>query len=202
MHNGKFMKISRSQQRAALQLLTARSWKPRIGALIILSVAAVTWWQQGQVKPGQMVKGGVLQGQVTQVADGDTITLQDAEKREYKLRLAYIDAPEKAMPFGNDAKRNLVHLVEHQTVEAKIDDVDSYGRGVARIFKDGQDVNYAQLTKGYAWHYSQYAKKSQDGSDYQRYQQAQDTARSKKTGLWKEASPTPPWEWRRGQQQQ
>ena len=193
------MKMTKSQQRAALQLLTARSWKQRAGALLIVAAAALAWWQQGQVKPGQMVKGGVLQGQVIHVADGDTITLQDGQKREYKLRLAYIDAPEKAMPFGNDARRNLANLVERQQVEAKIDDVDSYGRGVARIFKEGQDVNYNQLAKGYAWHYSQYAKKGQDERDYQRYQQAQASARSKKTGLWKDASPTPPWEWRQAQ---
>lgn len=196
------MKISKTQQRAALQLLTARSWKQRIAALLIIAAASFTWWQQGQVKPGQMVKGGVLQGQVIRVADGDTITLQDAERREYKLRLAYIDAPEKAMPFGSEAKRHLAQLLEQQTIEAKIDDVDTYGRGVARIFKDGQDVNYLQLSQGYAWHYSQYAKKSQADGDYQRYQQAQDTARNKKTGLWKDTRPTPPWEWRRVQQQE
>lgn len=196
------MKISRSQQRAAMQLFTAKSWPARIGAVVVLGAAAFTWWQQGVIKPGQMVRGGVLQGQVVRVADGDTITLQDANRREYKLRLAYIDAPEKAMPFGPDAKRHLAQLVEDKTVEARIDDVDNYGRGVARIFKDGQDVNYAQLSSGYAWHYSQYARKSQSGSDYSRYEQAQNKARHSHTGLWRDASPTPPWEWRQEKRQE
>lgn len=195
------MKITRNQQRAAKQLFTARSWPQRLGAVAVLAAAAFTWWQQGEVKPGQMVKGGLLQGQVVTVADGDTITLQDAEKREYKLRLAYIDAPERAMPFGLDAKRNLALLVERQQIEARIDDVDSYGRGVARITKDGQDINYAQIAKGYAWHYSQYARKSQADSEYTRYQSAQANARSKKSGLWRDAKPTPPWQWRNEQRQ-
>lgn len=195
------MKISRGQQRAAMQLFTARSWPQRLGAIAVLSVAAATWWQQGTVKPGQMVKGSVLHGQVVRIADGDTLTLLDEGKREYKLRLAYIDAPEKAMPFGADAKRHLSQLVAEQMVDARIDDVDNYGRGVARIFKDGQDVNYAQLSGGYAWHYSQYARKSQSGSDYARYEQAQNEARSKKAGLWRDASPVPPWEWRHDKRQ-
>lgn len=195
------MKISKREQRAAMQLFTARSWPQRLGAVAILLVAGVSWWQHGQVKPGQMVKGGVLQGQVVRVADGDTITLQDDDKREYKLRLAYIDAPEKAMPWGDEAKRHLAQLVEDKTVEARIDDVDAYGRGVARIFKDGKDVNYAQLSGGYAWHYSQYARKSQDDSDFSRYKSAQGKAQHSKTGLWRDASPIPPWEWRRAQKQ-
>lgn len=185
-----------------MQLLTARSWPTRIGAALVLLVAAFGWWQQGTVKPGQMVKGGVLQGQVVRVADGDTVTLQDANRHEYKLRLAYIDAPEKTMPYGQDAKRHLTQMLDHQQVEARIDDVDSYGRGVARIFKDGQDVNYAQLARGYAWHYSQYARKSQAGSDYARYEQAQTKARQQKTGLWQDGNPTPPWEWRRDKREE
>ncbi|MEN9866558.1 MAG: hypothetical protein RL748_2148 [Pseudomonadota bacterium] len=196
------MKISRSQQRAAMQLFTARSWPQRLGAMFVLVVAFVSWWQHEQVKPGQMVKGGLLQGQVVAVADGDTITLQDGEKREYKLRLAYIDAPEKAMPYGAEAKRHLAQLVEDKTVAARIDDVDAYGRGVARIELDGTDINYALLASGHAWHYSQYARKAQSDDAYSRYQAAQGKARHGKTGLWHDASPTPPWEWRRAQKQE
>jgi endonuclease YncB( thermonuclease family) len=193
------MKVSRGQQRAVKQLLTARSWPQRIGAAVVLAVAAVTWWQQSQVKPGQMVKGGSLLGRVVAVADGDTITMRDAESRQYKLRLAYIDAPEKAMPFGQEAKRSLVQLVDGKQVEARIDDVDNYGRGVARIAIDGLDVNYAQVSKGYAWHYTQYASKSQAGGEYARYQAAQAAARGKHSGLWRDTNPTPPWQWRNAQ---
>jgi endonuclease YncB( thermonuclease family) len=193
------MKMSARQQKALFQLFTAKSGATRLTAAAVLLIAAFTWWQQGQVVPGKMVKGGVLQGQVVRVADGDTVTLIDQQQNEYKLRLAYIDAPEKAMPYGDEAKRHLTQLLQQQTVEAHIDDVDNYGRGVARIVKDGQDVNYAQIARGYAWHYQQYARKTQDGAAFERYAKAQGQAQQKHIGLWQEGNPTPPWQWRQAQ---
>jgi endonuclease YncB( thermonuclease family) len=40
----------------------------------------------------------VLEGRVVAVADGDTITLLDRNRQQHKIRLAGIDAPEKAQP--------------------------------------------------------------------------------------------------------
>ncbi|WP_338848949.1 thermonuclease family protein [Massilia sp. W12] len=196
------MRVTKSQQRALQQVFTAKSWSVRVGAILVLLIAAFGWWQQNQVKPGQLSRGGLLQGEVVQVADGDTITLRDQERKEYRLRLAYIDAPEKAMSGGSAAKNHLQELVLNQQVQARVDDVDRYGRGVARIERGGQDINLAQLQSGHAWHYAQYAKKSQSGTEFSRYQQAQQQARKQKSGLWRESSPTPPWEWRAARREQ
>ncbi|MGL6041654.1 MAG: thermonuclease family protein [Deefgea sp.] len=193
------MRINQKQQRAFISLFTARSWTARISAIIVLAIAALTWWNQGQVsgQPGQLTKGSQIEGRVVGVADGDTVTVLDADKKQYKLRLAYIDAPEKAMPFGQAAKSNLSDLVFEQDVVAHIDDVDRYGRGVARITKAEQDINLAQVNAGYAWHYTTYAKRSQSRSSFQQYGDAQDKARSQGNGLWKDRNPTPPWDWRK-----
>ncbi len=194
------MRINQKQQRAFISLFTARSWTARISAILVLAIAAFTWWNQGQVSPGQLgqlTKGSQIKGRVVGVADGDTITVLDADKKQYKLRLAYIDSPEKAMPFGQDAKSNLSDLVYKQDVIAYIDDVDRYGRGVARITKAEQDINLAQVNAGYAWHYTTYAKKTQSRSSFQQYEQAQEQAQSQRSGLWQDANPTPPWNWRK-----
>ncbi len=37
-----------------------------------------------------------LRGKVVSVSDGDTVTVLDAERHQHKVRLAGIDAPEKA----------------------------------------------------------------------------------------------------------
>ena len=191
------MRINQKQQRALISLFTARSWPARISAIIVLAVAAFTWWNQGQVSPGQLSKGSQIEGRVVGVADGDTITILDADKKQYKLRLAYIDAPEKAMPFGQAAKSNLSDLVFEQQVTAYIDDVDRYGRGVARISKAEQDINLAQVNAGFAWHYTTYAKKTQSRTSFQQYEAAQSKAQTQRTGLWQDSNPTPPWDWRR-----
>lgn len=190
------MRVTRSQQQAVFKLFTARNWGQRLSALLIVAAALFGWWQHDQVKPGQMVKGGLLQGQVVNVADGDTITLRDDKQQEYKLRLAYIDAPEKAMEHGQQARQALARLVEKKKVEARVEDVDRYGRGVARIIVNGQDVNLAQVEAGHAWHYAQYARKNQSGSEFSEYEKAQRQAKSRKQGLWQDSKPTPPWEWR------
>jgi endonuclease YncB( thermonuclease family) len=39
-------------------------------------------------------------GKVVAVADGDTITVLDIQRQQHKIRLAGIDAPEKAQAFG------------------------------------------------------------------------------------------------------
>ena len=48
-----------------------------------------------------------LRGKVVGVSDGDTVTVLDAERHQHKVRLAGIDAPEKAQAFGQASKISL-----------------------------------------------------------------------------------------------
>ena len=41
-----------------------------------------------------------LRGKVVSVADGDTITVLDADKVQHRIRLEGIDSPEKKQAFG------------------------------------------------------------------------------------------------------
>lgn len=52
-----------------------------------------------------------LEGLVVGVSDGDTLTLLSADKKQTKIRLDSIDAPEKKQPFGNVAKKALSDMV-------------------------------------------------------------------------------------------
>ena len=50
------------------------------------------------------VHAATLSGTVVGVSDGDTITVLDANREQHKIRVAGIDAPEKAQPFGQRSK--------------------------------------------------------------------------------------------------
>jgi endonuclease YncB( thermonuclease family) len=192
------MKVTATQQRAIFRLFTAKSWPQRIIALIIVLAGAWACIKPTPTEPGKLIEGMEIEGKVVGVADGDTVTILDADRKQYKLRLAYIDAPEKAMPFGQASKQALSNLVYNKTVSAKIDDVDRYGRGVARIIYKSQDINLQQVSTGFAWHYTQYAK-TQSRSDFARYREAQEQAQQNQSGLWVDKQPTPPWDWRKAQ---
>lgn len=66
----------------------------------------------------------VLEGRVVGVTDGDTLTLLDAAKRQHKIRLAEIDAPEKKQPFGTRSRQSLGDLCHEKHAEVRIVDSD------------------------------------------------------------------------------
>ena len=153
----------------------------------------------------QVVLGEEISGRAIGVADGDTVTLLDAAQVQHKVRLAGIDAPEKAQAFGNRSKENLARLVFGKNVRADCPKRDRYGRAVCRVWAAPQDcpgcgptldVALAQVTVGLAWHYKQY-EKEQTQEERARYSFAEDEARARRAGLWQDMQPTPPWEWRR-----
>ncbi len=75
-----------------------------------------------------------LTGRVVAIADGDTLTVLDAEKVQHKIRLAGIDAPEKGQAFGTKAREDLAGKVFRQDVRVEVIDVDRYKREVGRIY--------------------------------------------------------------------
>jgi endonuclease YncB( thermonuclease family) len=136
-----------------------------------------------------------LRGRVVGVADGDTITVLDSGQQQHKIRLSGIDAPEKAQPFGAKSKANLSALVFDRQVSLQCGKQDRYRREVCVVFIDGQDANLEQVKAGMAWWYRHYAKEQTPG-DRTRYEEAESVAKGRRLGLWSDANPTPPWEFR------
>ena len=131
-----------------------------------------------------------LKGKVISIADGDTITVIDQNKEQHKIRLAEIDAPEKKQAFGTKAKEALADKVFDHEVTVKYKTKDRYGRIVGYVYLDNRLINKEMVEEGFAWQYTTYSK-SKDYGDLQ----AQ--AKKNKVGLWKDESPTPPWEFRK-----
>lgn len=138
-----------------------------------------------------------LLGKVISVADGDTITVLDADKVQHKIRLAGIDAPEKKQAFGNRSKESLSDLVFDKTVNVETEKRDRYGRQIGKVLVNGQDVNLVQVERGMAWFYRQY-QREQSPNDRRLYEAAEDAAKAGKRGLWRDVDPVPPWDFRHG----
>lgn len=136
-----------------------------------------------------------LTGVVTDIADGDTLTILDSSKRQIKIRLAGIDAPEKGQAFGNRSKDNLVNLVFNKIVMVEAEKQDRYGRTVGKVFHSEKDINLLQIRAGLAWWYEKY-RKEQTPADQRLYQDAEQQARAQKVGLWRDPAPVAPWDFR------
>jgi endonuclease YncB( thermonuclease family) len=131
-----------------------------------------------------------LRGKVVSIADGDTITVLDDNKKQNKVRLNGIDAPEKKQAFGAKSKARLGELVAGKDVVVEWKEKDKYGRIVGQIYQGSLDVNLQMVKEGLAWHYKKYSKSAE-------LSRAEAEAKAGKKGLWADPNPVPPWEFRR-----
>jgi micrococcal nuclease len=127
---------------------------------------------------------------VIAVMDGDTILVL-REGKQIKVRLANIDAPEKAQEYGAESRQALLDMVLKKQVHVNSLAMDSYGRMVAEISVDGRSVNAEQVRRGMAWEYSHFHRNKH-------YLVLQSEARQARRGLWAQAeNPLPPEQWRK-----
>lgn len=149
----------------------------------------------------------VLTGRVVGVGDGDTITVLDEARQQHRIRLAGIDAPEKAQSFGNRSKQHLSDLVFARPVTVEWHKADRYGRKVGKVMvaeptcveatcPQNIDAGLAQVTAGLAWWYRQYARE-QRPEDRALYEAREVDAMAARVGLWSQREPMAPWDWRR-----
>lgn len=133
-----------------------------------------------------------LGGQVVGITDGDTFTLLTREKEQIRIRVAEIDAPERAQPYGNRSRQALSDLIFNKEVSVDVQVVDRYGRPVGRPFVGNKDISAEMIRIGAAWVYRSY-------SDDQTLYDLERTAKAKGLGIWglDEHERMPPWEWRK-----
>ena len=66
---------------------------------------------------------------------------------------------------------------------------DRYKLTLAVMMVDAVNVNLAMAKRGMAWRYEKYSKDAE-------LLAAQESAKAGRKGLWIDAAPVPPWEWR------
>lgn len=145
---------------------------------------------------------------VVGVSDGDTLKVRcgsAADFRQIKVRLSAIDAPERGQPYGERARQAMSALVYRKDVDLDCIDTDRYGRSVCKVFVAPAsapagprtlDAGLAMLTLGMAWWYRHYAWE-QTPQERGQHEFAEAEAKARRIGLWRDADPLPPWDWRR-----
>lgn len=147
---------------------------------------------------GTAYAGRVVEGMVRAVYDGDTVLLTTREESRLKVRLYGIDAPETrkpdmpGQPYGAISRRTLMNKIMGRRVTAEIVEMDQYKRVVAVIRYSGRDINREMVAEGMAWAYRHYLQ----GAYASEYIGTENIARSRRTGLWADSNPQPPWEFR------
>ena len=136
-----------------------------------------------------------IPGRITGIVEGDTIKVRILGKPQIKVRIAFIDAPEKGQAFDQRAKQAMSELVFGKDVMLQPHTIDRSGRLVARVLVDGQDAGLQLLKQGLCWVYEKSVNEASTLVQA-RYRNAQDAAQAQKAGLWQDPDPVPPWEWR------
>ncbi|MDO5693518.1 MAG: thermonuclease family protein [Pseudomonadota bacterium] len=146
-----------------------------------------------------------IDGRVVAVLDGDTIDVLDAAHQVYRVRLLSIDAPERGQPFGRRSKDSLSGMVAGAEVNARCSKMEQRPTGqrsrvLCKVYRDGIDINLAQVRAGMAWHYKAFARE-QPVDERAVYAQTEQQARIERRGLWVDGEPVAPWDWRRAQRE-
>jgi endonuclease YncB( thermonuclease family) len=131
------------------------------------------------------------------IYDGDTLRVVRGSD-EQKIRFCGIDAPEKKMPMGIEARDHLRSLVGNGELLLVPVEKDRYGRTVAEVYvQDSRstaiNLNVQMVRDGYAWHYEKYSGNCPIRNEFA---DAQKLAQKENLGIWN-GNPQPPWEWRK-----
>ena len=143
-----------------------------------------------------------LKGTVHEVIDGDTIVFcpkveGDCKSAErYEVDLWGIDAPEvvpRKQFHAQKSKEYLEKVVDSSIVVLEVKETNESGRKFAKVFVVGHEhsnLNVHLLMEGHAW-----SIVTEDSAAAE-YELAEEYARERKIGLWREVEPTAPWIWR------
>ena len=145
----------------------------------------------------------LINGRVAEVRDGDTISFcpkideECKSSEQFEVDLWGIDAPEM-QPLkqfhAEKAKDYLESVVNSKVVILEVKETEDSGKKIAKLFVVGADpsnLNVHLLMEGHAW------STAKGDLDALEYDLAQDYAKERKLGLWREVEPVAPWDWRK-----
>jgi micrococcal nuclease len=147
--------------------------------------------------PAEVVPGSLHDGDTIRVTSSAPELAKYADKKgEIKVRFACIDAPETGQKRGAAARSSLQRILADNGDRVNVQpvDVDRYGRVVAEIWTNEGLVQSIQAGLGDVCPYEQY---KQNCRNWEAVSASAADAKRSRRGVWADAKPEYPWEWRR-----
>jgi len=147
----------------------------------------------------------LIWGKVTDVSDGDTLTMQGDGKKMIRVQLAYIDAPDlddnsgETQPLYRESTHTLRELTLNKEVIVESLGTDQFGRVEGMIFIDQTNINVEMVRLGMAELYAPVRfNPSKHKKEYvQQLLDAEELAKKAGTGVWGAEGYVSPYEFRR-----
>ena len=137
-----------------------------------------------------------LRAKVVVYGSGTAFAVLDEQEKLKRVKLSGVDSPERTQRFAAQAKQLAGEWLGAGPIEIAIDKTDKDGRVYGRVTVDGRDVGLELIKAGMAW------CDPTDASDIptsirERYELECVLAKKQRRGLWIDANPLPPWEYRK-----
>lgn len=181
-------------------LKSAVRMKTRLVVSMLIGTGGLAWGGQPNVTVALAPSSVVVCEQTRGFHDGDTfacIAVRNSGFADgFVVRVAGLDAPETGQAHWRPARDRLRELAGPGTTVSCYKE-DRYHRAVCRVrTATGNDVVATLLQEGLAWHSVEHAHE-QTAEERERYAAAEQDARARYLGLWRDPNPQPPWECRR-----
>jgi endonuclease YncB( thermonuclease family) len=119
---------------------------------------------------------GEFRARVTEVHNGNTVTVRELRGGNFLVRLEGVDVPKRWRPFAAKSRESLRALTKYKLVTIIPRSHDRYGRMTATVLVDEVDVGLEQIRRGMGW--------VADGVDRPDYATAEAEAERAEVGVW------------------
>ncbi|MFP5466885.1 MAG: thermonuclease family protein [Gammaproteobacteria bacterium] len=132
----------------SMPVVSSAWWRRCVFACLIIALPGLPALARDQRLPREFV------ARVIHVHDGDTLWVQPEDSgQRVKLRLDGVDAPEICQSGGEASRDALARHLQDRPIQVRTRQLDRYGRPLARLRIDDEDVGAWLVREGHAWSY-------------------------------------------------
>ena len=165
-------------------------------AFIIVLLASFAL-PQSQISIVSSEHGPRISGCVTEIVDGNTFLVGTDHNLQTEITLQHVDAPEQGQPYADVARQHLSDPLSGKCVLIIVNELDEdAGVTIGDVWLGQMNIGLQMVRDGVAWR-NDSSDASLSDTGVALYQASESAARAERRGLWRDANPVAPWEFRR-----